>query len=391
MTAPGEAHFVSHLILPAEMGRHISSTFYVEYSNTGNVAMPAPLLVLRARAVTARRSQPAAVDAQPGAGGLRLLDLGHSGGLLEHRRDPGDRHRSARAGSSRASRSPSRSTTPACSSPGPLGNVSSSSTSTLHPARHDRLDWSSLQASLQPPGISSTAWSAIFSGLTTQIGDTWGGYVTMLDDEASYLGQLGEDVTDVSELWAFAVVQADGLTPTPVLASVTDLDVAVPGDLSLDFTRIYQEPISSREALGPLGYGWTDDWQYSLSVASDGTVTVTMPSGEQRIFQPDSRGSDYFDQPGDYGILTEGTGGTFTLQETDGQIEAFNANGTLDYIQDTNGNRITAGYTGGQLTSLTDTSGAFADDRVQRGRTDRVGHQLRLAKLSTTPTTPAST
>ena len=72
---------------------------------------------------------------------------------------------------------------------------------------------------------------------------------------------------------------------------------------------------------------------------------MTMPSGEQRIFQPDSRGSDYFDQPGDYGILTEGTGGTFTLQETDGQIEAFNANGTLDYIQDTNGNRITAGYT----------------------------------------------
>ncbi len=50
-----------------------------------------------------------------------------------------------------------------------------------------------------------------------------------------------------------------------------------------------------------------------------------MPSGEQRVFQPDSRGSDYFDQPGDYGILTEGTGGTFTLQETDGQIEAFNA------------------------------------------------------------------
>ena len=72
-----------------------------------------------------------------------------------------------------------------------------------------------------------------------------------------------------------------------------------------------------------------------------------MPSGGQRVFQPDSRpGSDYFDQPGDYGILTKGTGGTFTLQETNGQIEAFNADGTLNYIEDTNGNRITAGYIG---------------------------------------------
>ena len=54
--------------------------------------------------------------------------------------------------------------------------------------------------------------------------------------------------------------------------------------------------------------------------------------------------------PGDYGILTKGTGGTFTLQETNGQIEAFNADGTLNDIQDTNGNRITAGYTAGRLT-----------------------------------------
>src|SRR5262249_55220362 len=46
VTAPGEAHFESHLILPSAMGFHISSTLYVEYSNTGNIAMPAPLLVL---------------------------------------------------------------------------------------------------------------------------------------------------------------------------------------------------------------------------------------------------------------------------------------------------------------------------------------------------------
>ncbi len=94
---------------------------------------------------------------------------------------------------------------------------------------------------------------------------------------------------------------------------------------------------------------------YSLSVGASG-VTVTMPDGSKRIFQPDSRGSDYFDQPGDYGVLTQ-TGGGYSLQETDGQIEFFNDNGTLGYIQDTDGNRITAGYAGGLLTSLTSSSG----------------------------------
>ena len=37
---------MTNLIIPSEVGRHIASTFYVEYSNTGNVAMPAPVLLL---------------------------------------------------------------------------------------------------------------------------------------------------------------------------------------------------------------------------------------------------------------------------------------------------------------------------------------------------------
>ena len=41
----------------------------------------------------------------------------------------------------------------------------------------------------------------------------------LLDNEASYLGQLGEDVTDVNQLWGFAVQQADNclspVGPTP--------------------------------------------------------------------------------------------------------------------------------------------------------------------------------
>jgi YD repeat-containing protein len=362
VTAPGEAHFVSHLVLPSKMGRHISATILVEYSNTGNVAMPAPLLELFA--------PPETIDGQTIIN-LPLLTLNPAlvvSGYWTSAIPEGY--------SNSVQILATGSEVPGYLEPGESETVpvyyagmqqpwnfteTSFQFSLDYYTQHDTtaLDFSSLESSLEPPGISAAAWNAISSSLTTDVGDTWGGYVTLLDTEASYLGQLGEDVTDVSQLWSFAIMRADGLTPTPELSGVTDLDVAVPGQLSLDFSRVYQEPISARDAIGPLGYGWSDDWQYSLAVGSDGTVTVTMPGGEQRVFQPDSRGSDYFNQPGDYGILTEGTGGTFSLQETNGQIEEFNANGTLDYIQDTNDNRITAGYNaGGVLDSLTSNSGA---------------------------------
>ena len=51
--------------------------------------------------------------------------------------------------------------------------------------------------------------------------------------------------------------------------------------------------------------------------------------------------------------LTPLGGGGFLLREADGTITAFGANGKVTYIQDTNGNTVTASYTNGLLTSLT--------------------------------------
>ena len=47
VTAAGMGQFDYHVIVPSEIGRHVSSTFYVEYSNTGKTAIPAPLLILQ--------------------------------------------------------------------------------------------------------------------------------------------------------------------------------------------------------------------------------------------------------------------------------------------------------------------------------------------------------
>ena len=39
-------------------------------------------------------------------------------------------------------------------------------------------DWSSVESGLQPAGVSTQAWSAIFTGLQSEIGPTIGDYVT---------------------------------------------------------------------------------------------------------------------------------------------------------------------------------------------------------------------
>ena len=115
----------------------------------------------------------------------------------------------------------------------------------------DNVDWTSLQPTLQPTGVSSTAWAAIYQNLasaagTASVPPVYMAYyedalspdqiVETTSDQGSARGavtssfltkkrrtlcQLGEDVIDINQLWGFAVQQADaGLSPIgPDLAS----------------------------------------------------------------------------------------------------------------------------------------------------------------------------
>ena len=62
--------------------------------------------------------------------------------------------------------------------------------------------------------------------------------------------------------------------------------------------------------------------------------------------------------PGDFATLTE-TSGAFQLREQSGEIIRFRTDGRWDLLQDRNGNRITAAYTGGQLASITHSNGSM--------------------------------
>ncbi|MCY2954337.1 MAG: DUF6531 domain-containing protein [Planctomycetota bacterium] len=348
----GQAKLQTQVIVPNRVGYHQLATIYVEYANTGTLAMPAPLLSLqptqngRAAALltldSSRISQGFWTTAIP-AGFSNTVDIlvsGQTPGLLL----PGESFRVPIYWA--GWQQPWDMSYPVINFN--LATVQADST--------EPIDWSKLKDSMRPASFSTQAWDAIFDNFTAQVGSTWGDYVSMLDDNASYLGKLGESISDIGQLLSYEVMQADGLSLRRTLVSAQDLSVDSPG-MALSFSRFYSTPISQRCELGPLGRGWAYNWQTALSVAGDGTVVVTVPGGGQRVFQPDARSSDYFAQAGDHGALTATGGGTFQLREPDGRLAAYRADGKLNFMEDTNGNRITAGYTDNLLTSLTHSSG----------------------------------
>jgi hypothetical protein len=141
--------------------------------------------------------------------------------------------------------------------------------------------------------------------------------------------RLGQRVVDVGQLLAFEFLQADGLSPLRTLASAVDAAVEAPG-LPLVFSRTFDSAISQRFALGPLGLGWSHNWEFALGKSPDGTVTIVGPDGSRRVFQPDSRtAGKYFAQSGDHATLTPLGGGVFSLREPAGLLGAFRADGNV--------------------------------------------------------------
>jgi RHS repeat-associated protein len=240
------------------------------------------------------------------------------------------------------------------------------------------IDWNALKDFMRPSSMSDEAWTPVFANLISQTGPTWGDYVRMLNHNASYLAKLGQTVTDIRDLLSFEVMQAGGLSLTRTLTSAVDAQVQTLG-LPLTFTRSFSSDIESRYALGRLGRGWSDNWDRTLTVAADGTVTIIGPNHSRRVFQPDSRSSSYFSGTGDYATLTALGGSAFTLTESDGTLYAFRTDGKLNYVQDTHANRITCLWTGNQLTRLTHSAGPFLDLAYGGSRlasiTDSLGRQ----------------
>ena len=248
VSAAGSAELETNLILPSALGRHATATLYIQYSNVGTVAMPAPILVLSnpdndRPVMTLDQSliiQGYWSTAIPDgfSTSISILASGATPGILQ----PGESE-----------------TVPVYyiglqqpwdfshkTVPFDLRVISTGNTTPV--------DWNSMESSLQPSWINAQAWQPIYSTLVSQIGTTLGGYVQMLDNNAVALGKLGESVDDVGQLWNFAILQANGLSPVSTLASATDASIATPG-LSLSFGAASARPSTVGTRAGHLGSG----------------------------------------------------------------------------------------------------------------------------------------
>ena len=344
---PGAANFEAHLIIPGNMDRLWRRTIWIEYANTGDSSMGAPLLVLQSSdnsMLTLDPSVPATLtDTFPPGISDKVQVMARGSGA-----------------------------TPGILQPGDTGRIPvyfiglklpwnmfdgtiDFDLDYLSAAEADAIDWPALKEDMQPAWIQDDAWDAVWLNFTNQVGDTWGEYVSMLDGNMSYLYQIGDVPRSITEMVAFEYRQADGLSPIRYLAASLDGSVPTPG-LSVDFVRAYAQPISRRYAVGALGCGWTHSWQISLDEDMDGTVRIYDMTGTPRLFLADGSGG-YTAQPGDNGTLTRLGAAGFELRERSGLLTAFYADGRLKYVQHTNANRITAGYSGALLTSLTHNNG----------------------------------
>ena len=337
----------------------------VEYTNVGDADIPAPYFV-----VATSPDIPVSLyaDQSPSVGTLEFLGINQNGpaGILP----PGTR-----------SRVPFYSdNTPVYESPDAGAFLFDYEIYVLPPSDTE-MNWSELAISSRPENVDENGWAALWNNLAAGVGDTWADYLDMLSDNATYLGILGQETYDIDELFAFEMRQANSELLGRTLAYGLDTHWPAPG-MDLLFGHVFAQPLLSRYNLGPLGRGWSHNWEIAVEELADGDVMVAGPAGASRLFKLADDGS-YTAAQGDYGTLTFELG-RYYLTEKDGTVTTFRTDWALDYIEDTNGNRITAGYTSGRLTSLTHSNGDAlvieydGDGRIQRV-TDPAGRTAEYA------------
>ncbi len=109
---------------------------------------------------------------------------------------------------------------------------------------------------------------------------------------------------------------------------------------------------------GSLGRGWSHDYDITLTQNSDGSVLLKEGNWKRRLYT--LSGGAYVPQPDDRSTLTANPDATYTLTHRDGLKYTFNTDGTIASITDRNNNSVTLTYTGGKLTSVTDSGGRNA-------------------------------
>ena len=203
-----------------------------------------------------------------------------------------------------------------------------------------------------------------------------GGYDTIWEESRYGTAPVGGLVSDVQRIGGGGGISpgtctcksGDPIDDASGDFTETATDAALPTyGPSLSFTRTYDalsaQAQSAASTPGPLGYGWTDNWDTSLSPNSDygatvsGDVTLTQSNGSEALFVPPVSGAcqapytgpgttgTYCALPRVLGSLSYDSGtSTFTLTEHPSTTYTFNSSGQLTSIADPAGATASVTY-----------------------------------------------
>jgi RHS repeat-associated protein len=330
-----------NLIVPDFTGPGGSGTATIEYGNTGNTDIPAPVLDLNLHQVQGPTATSLVIN---GAATTDVSFLGTNpqgpAGILppgtqdiysfEFRNNWGTTFTVAGAES------------PAVSVNGvPLEAVP--------------INWDSIKEDVHPAAIDQVDWNNIWNQFLARVGATTTSLETALSQDATELSQVGQATTDINTLLDYEMLQASGGTlPESYIAGGTDLAASNTG-LGLSLTRLYDGSLLNRDNPGSLGDGWTFTYDISAVTDANGDVFIKSPGGIE-FFTRQADGS-FVAQSGDTSVLAF-TNGVYQLRDINGAITNFGANGKVGSIVDANGNTVTVNYdSDGLLQSVSNSTG----------------------------------
>lgn len=151
-------------------------------------------------------------------------------------------------------------------------------------------------------------------------------------------------------------------------------DFAVYGSLELEFSRHYN---ALDKRAGELGVGWRHNYMITLE-ENLFTAVVTMADGYRIVFNGASDGS--FRAPSDIDMMLERTlQGGYVMTYRDMTKYFFDENGNLTALEEIGGDTTSLTYSGGKLTSVSNSTGTlsfvYTGDRITR-ITDHTGRSV---------------
>jgi hypothetical protein len=372
----GKAEFSLNISAPKYVGYHQMATVYVEYQNTGEIPMQAPLVLVYAEQNGEHR-------------GIMTLDAAKiSNGFWTESMPEGFHNYTAflASGKKAGVLMPGESVRKSVYYAGWVKPWDFSYPPIVFNAGYitadssEELDESLLDSFMQPTLFSNDVWNELKTVFYPSLGTTWGSFVNNIDNQAVQLSKINDNELDITKLLNAMLINRTVLNPLSLNLKSTDLKLYL-NHLELSVERESSKDIERRYHSGAFGVGWTWNWEGTVKTVmeneSEKYKLVTIEGCIHR-FQPDARGG-YIPVLGEKYKLTE-DGSGLNLISPSGMKYHFSSEGLLDSMTDLNGNKVTAVYSDGKITALNHSSGAgitlsYSGDRIST-ITDSAGHTV---------------